>query len=88
MSDPYFDRMLLAYQMKMADNLDFRYIVALRNDPDYNKLRQEIDPSVYIIGITSSNIPANWKEVVDQAENKKLLFYKVGTSNTKTYPII
>ena len=87
MSDPYFDRMLLTYQMKMADNLDFRYIVGLRDDLEYSTLKKEIDPSVYIIGITSSNIPSNWKEVVQQAEDKKLLFYKVGTSNTKPYPI-
>ena len=86
MGDPYFNNMLMEHQMKMANNLDFWCIVGLRNDMDYKILKEVKDAVVYIIAITSSTIPADWKEVIERAKNKQLFFHKVGISNTNSDP--
>lgn len=86
MSDLLFNNMLMEHQIKSANNLQFRYVVGLRNDMDYKILREEIDPAVYIIAVTSSTIPISWADVVEQAKNGKLIFHKVGISNTNSDP--
>jgi hypothetical protein len=84
--DPTFNHDILSYQMKVANNLEIRNIVGLRNNSDFNILKDKTDPAVYVIGITNSVIPKDWSEAIKQIVNKQSLFYKVGTSNTKPCP--
>ena len=86
MGDLLFNNMLMEHQMKVVNNLDFRCVVGLRNDLDYRILREETDPAVYVIGITSSVIPSCWAEAVEQANNMQLIFHKVGISNISPDP--